>query len=90
MLRGRSNKGSSTYERNQPLHIRGAEEQQSPCRIHIFGWYKNPRVALISSQMRIFWNSPSSHKLVSDASTFATTLSSTSAKFQLLLLTCVH
>lgn len=27
-----------------------------PWRIHIFGWYKKPRVALISSQIFIFWS----------------------------------
>ena len=49
-----------------------------PCRIQIFGWYKKPSVALISSQILIFWNRPSSHRLVSAERTLATTDSSTS------------
>src|ERR1700733_1062125 len=54
------------------------DRRRSPCRIHIFGWYKKPKVALMSSHMRIFWNRPSSQRLVSAASTLATTVSSTS------------
>lgn len=50
------------------------------CRIQMFGWYKNPRVAPINSQSRIFSNNPSSQRLVSDDITFATADSSTSRR----------
>ena len=69
-------------------HIIGKAEiefaQKSlPCRIHTLGWYKKPSVALINSHIRIFWNNPSSHRLVNVASTFATTVSSTSNSHQI-------
>ncbi len=55
-----------------------AMNDAAPCRTHTFGWYKKPNVALISSHIRIFWNRPSVQRLVSEASTFVTTVSSTS------------
>lgn len=54
-----------------------------PCLIQIFGWYKKPSVALMSSQIFIFWNKPSSQRLVRAESTFATIVSSTSNETQL-------
>jgi hypothetical protein len=51
---------------------------QIPCRIQAFGWYKKPMVAFISSQIRVFWNKPSSDRAVSDCRTLVTTDSSTS------------
>lgn len=78
MLTSGGDKWNGAYSRsiNQTPHLK--KEMAVPWRIHILGWYKNPSVALISSQIRIFWNKPNSHRLVRAASTFATTDSSTS------------
>lgn len=73
-------KNDAAPKRNDKGWSVGLESRWKPllCLIQIFGWYKNPRVAPISSQSRIFWNKPSSQRLVNDESTFATTDSSTS------------